>query len=154
MLLDRKIDGKMARLEKRMDKMSSAITEMKADLTTLKQTGTKKSNIVKNSTDLEGRVSELEDQMFIVQDEMSYMKLGLTAIADSIDELQEAENIQNENILFLAQEVDQIEDEAKVTHLFSILLFVFFYCRTENIRLEEIFANFANIARFTKSSCS
>ncbi len=123
MLLDRKIDGKLAQLEKRMDIMSSAITEMKADLTILKQTGTKKLNIVKNSTDLEGRVSELEDQMFIVQDEMSDMKLGLTAIADSVDELQEAENIQDENILFLAQEVDQIEDEAKgKSFIFNIIV--------------------------------
>ena len=62
-------------------------------------------NIVKNSTDLEDRVSELEH-------EMSDVKLGLSAIADDVDDLEEANNIHDQSILYIEQEIDQIEDTA------------------------------------------
>ena len=84
-------------LDRKMDDVIEEIENMK-------QTEEKK-KVVQNSTDLEERVSALEIQMILVEDEMSDVKLGLTAVADNVDELQEAENVQNENILFLEQEV-------------------------------------------------
>ncbi len=97
-------DGKLGDLDKRVDQM-----EETAGMENLRQSGEKiESNLAENSTDLEERVSELEDQMIAVEDEVSDMKLGLAAIADRLDELQEAENVQNENILFLQQEVSRL----------------------------------------------
>ncbi len=125
-LLDRKIGGKLSEIDKRMNQMSGAISKLNSEVASLKERKKKmKLPIIQNSSDLEERVSELETQMFVVEDEISDMKLGLSAIADSVDELQEAENVQDENILFLAQEVDQIEDDADgnscALHFFHVL---------------------------------
>ncbi len=102
----KKIHDKETEVDRRMHLTDNIMMEMKADIQNLKHEADKrKSDIAQNSTDLEGRVSDLEDQMVLVEDEVSDMKLGLTAIADSVDELQETENVQNENIMFLQQQV-------------------------------------------------
>ena len=125
-LLDKKIGRKLSGIDKRMNEMSDAISKLNTEVVKLKDTEKKiKLPIIQNSSDLEDRVSELETQMFVVEDEISDMKLGLSAIADSVDELQEAENVQDENILFLTQEVDQIEDEALgISLIFHCLVFL------------------------------
>ncbi len=75
--------------DKHIHKINDAIAEIKDDVETLKQAREEK-NVTKNdTTDLEERVSELENDM---------------------DKLQETENIQNENIVLLRVEVDQLED--------------------------------------------
>ncbi len=95
--------------DKRMPKMNGVIKDEKANDKNLKKLKEEKQmNVAQNSTDLEERVRELEDQMYVVQ-------IGLAAVTDNVDELQEAENVQNQNILFLQQEVDQIEDTANGT---------------------------------------
>ena len=93
-------------LEKKMNEINEAVNEVKADVKNMNTPKEKKlKNIVKNSTDLEVRVSELED-------EMSDVKLGLAVIADDVDRLEEAENIQNQNILLIQQDINQMEDQA------------------------------------------
>ncbi len=129
-ILDRKIDDKLAKFDerlaefekkmletnsmnsvtdKRIHEISDVIDLMKDNIKHLKQPKEMKPNhIAKNNTDLEERVSDLEVQMVVVEAEISGIKLGLAAIADRVDELQEAENVQNQNILFLEQEVSVI----------------------------------------------
>ncbi len=61
--------------------MNGVITELKTDVTNLKQAGGKmKLKVVQNSTELEKRVNELEEEM--------------VAVKDDIDTLQDADNTQ------------------------------------------------------------
>ncbi len=68
-------------------------------------------NIARNSSDLEERVSALET-------EMGQLELGLATIADNMEELQEGETVQDERILFLEQDIDELEDGANGRHRF------------------------------------
>ena len=92
--LDKKIDTKL-------QEMNSEIKEIKSDVASLKQSGKAADlKIAHGSTDIEKRVGDLEGDMSIV-------KIGLTGIADSVNDLQEADNQQDRNILSLRAQVCQ-----------------------------------------------
>ncbi len=96
-------DGKLGEFDKRMQEMSGVIGKIQKDVGKFNSLPESKRNQTLNNTELEERVSQLEDQMVVVQ-------LGITAVADSADELKEAQFIQDAKILNLEQQVDQTED--------------------------------------------
>ena len=91
------VKDKQADLEKKKNEINEAVNKVKADVKNMNAPKEKNfKNIVKNSIDMEVRVN----------DEISDVKLSLAAIADDVDRLEEAENIQNQNILLVQQDIN------------------------------------------------
>ncbi len=113
-----KMIGEQTESDKRMTKMNGVINNVKANVQNLNKPKEKKQmKVARNSTDLEERVSELEDKMAVIQ-------IGLSAVADNVDELQEADALHDETILYLEKEVDQIEDNANGMAYFYLKILI------------------------------
>ncbi len=106
------LNHKLADTENKMHEMKRELMEIKSDMTSLKQASgeEKDKDRAQSITDVDEAVDEvinanIEKRVGDLESEMSDIKLSLNYIADDVNDLQQAGDVQNTNIIALRQQV-------------------------------------------------